>query len=154
MYIFSQTTCEGQEWSETSEEMLASAGCPAVSSWMSWFMTVAWTDRRAQHWRLIASNECHCSPQKRMNSGLLWKLQCFNPLWSLTGSCLGTISSHLKSRESFCITPVSTAKWDAGSQLSSLGSNRYSTMQNAGPIMTFETQQEFVQVSPFRSVLF
>lgn len=81
MHIFTQTTCEGQEWSETSEETLVSVGHPAASSWMSWPVMAAQADRRAQHWRLIASNEQHCSPQKRTNSGLPQKLQHFNPLW-------------------------------------------------------------------------
>lgn len=81
MHTFSQTTCEGRERSETSEETLVSVGCPAASSQMSWPVTAARADRRAQHWRLIASNEQQCSPQKRMNSGLPQKLQHFNPLW-------------------------------------------------------------------------
>ena len=81
MHIFTQTTCEGREQSETAEERLVSMGCPAASSWMSWPVMAARADRRAQHWRLIVSNEQHCSPQKRTNSGLPQKLQHFNPLW-------------------------------------------------------------------------
>lgn len=67
LHIFTPTTCEGWEQSETSEEMLVSVGCPAASFRMSWPLTAARADRRAQHWRLIASNEHHCSPQRRMS---------------------------------------------------------------------------------------
>lgn len=99
---FTQTTCEGQERRETSEEMLVSVGCPAASSRMSWPMMTARADRRAQRWRLIASNEQHCSPHKTMNTGLPQKLQPINPLCPSSGSFFGTTSPCLKRREDFC----------------------------------------------------
>lgn len=114
LHILTQTTCEGWEQSETSEEMLVSVGCPAASLRTSWPMTAARADRRAQHWRLIASNEHHCSPQKRMNTRLPQKLQHFNPLWYKTHqSFLGCTLTAWKG-ERISAWSVAHSKWKGG----------------------------------------
>lgn len=115
LHVFTQTTCEGWEQSETSEGMLVSVGCPAASLRMSWPMTAARADRRAQHWRLIASNENHCSPQRRMNAGLPLKPQHFNPLWCETPhqSFLDTILTAWKA-ERVSAWSAAHCKWKGG----------------------------------------
>lgn len=123
---------------------------------MSWPVTAARADRRAQRWRLIASNEQHRSPQKRMNSRLPQKLQQFNSL--LCGPPHWKLSGHLvampERKRGFLQVSVAHSRAEAECQLSALRRCSHSTTETTGPAASCQTPWEFVQTIPFRTALF